>query len=137
MAARGETLFDSDEEELVTIEECDNCGSHSFFSAMKCQMCGISKCLNCKNPERFFLCSECNRYFCFECNGSPKTWCLDCVWKKDTIEQAIHHAEFHESLGSDQDCIICAMLDCTFDEPFHYGSDGCPSCLFHQTEAGA
>ncbi len=30
--------------------------------------------------------------------------------------------------GKDDECGICAVLDCPHDEPFHFHHDGCPAC---------
>lgn len=38
------------------------------------------------------------------------------------------HGHRNSALCPEDECIVCAMIDCPHGEPFHYHHDGCPAC---------
>jgi hypothetical protein len=35
----------------------------------------------------------------------------------------------HSKECVDDECALCALRDCPFRDPRHYGRDGCPACV--------
>jgi len=93
----------------------------------KCYYTHLNKTMPLTLKDTPDICQKCGNKDCEELSSfSPNEICFyyDLMWNHPPTDQC----------GKDDDCYICSIRDCPYNEPLHHHHDGCPSCYSSQSE---